>query len=483
MRLFKRDRVWYCYVYEGGKRVQHSTRCHDRRAAEAVARELERRAADPAGARAAAASLSDALKLLLDLVQEERLAGKASAGTETMYKQKAAQLVRVLETEHGEGIVYRPFLLAGLTAEVVDGYISRRRSEEAMPGKAPVAAAGRKKARPGRAPRYVSEHTIHKELTTLRKALRLAQRRGLWRGAIEHVLPAGFSPEYKPRKRWLPVDELQRLLATGLAADRAARIAFMAVTSARWAEGDAAQRDDVAPDRSWVRLRGTKTAGAARVVPIVSPEARSLLAYAVQHAGGVDGALFLPWQNRGRDIKAACARAGIAPCTPNDLRRSFAQWLRREGVPAELVAPAMGHSSPKMVREVYGELDADALGLQIAAHLGIAPKAPAPDCITSASQPVPPAAAVAPVAESAAPNPAGIPVGAVGCEGNDPSTNGLKGPATPPERAPKANTRRAVPLWPKPSDKPVQSLLHQRVQPRRKAATPGRSPAPRRRQP
>ena len=37
MRLFKRGQVWHVYVYENGVRVQRSTPCHDRKAAEPAA--------------------------------------------------------------------------------------------------------------------------------------------------------------------------------------------------------------------------------------------------------------------------------------------------------------------------------------------------------------------------------------------------------------------------------------------------------------
>jgi hypothetical protein len=35
--------------------------------------------------------------------------------------------------------------------------------------------------------------------------------------------------------------------------------------------------------------------------------------------------LFPPWRNVRRDPLVACAQAGIAPCSPNDLRRTYAK--------------------------------------------------------------------------------------------------------------------------------------------------------------
>jgi integrase len=59
---------------------------------------------------------------------------------------------------------------------------------------------------------------------------------------------------------------------------------------------------------------------------------------------GVEGLLFLPWQNVRRDLAQACDRAGIEPCTPNDLRRTCATWLRQAGAAPDLIAPVMGHT-------------------------------------------------------------------------------------------------------------------------------------------
>lgn len=102
----------------------------------------------------------------------------------------------------------------------VDDYISTRRGEGA------------------------GEHTISKELVALRASLKIALRRGLWRGIPEAVCPIAFAPEYKPRTRFLSQAELQRLLSK-LPGDRAAAVAFMVATSAEWGAVKRAERDDV----------------------------------------------------------------------------------------------------------------------------------------------------------------------------------------------------------------------------------------------
>lgn len=202
--------------------------------------------------------------------------------------------------------------------------------------------------------------TNAKELGALGLALRLARRAGLWRGDPAELLPVLPDGDYKPRSRWLSVEEVQRLLAE-LVPDRAARVAFIVATSARWGESDRATRDDVDLGRSLVRVRGTKTAAAARVVPVVLAEQRALLELALRQGEGT-AALFAPWPNVRRDIRAACERAKIAPCSPNDLRRTFAHWLRAVGLAPALVAPAMGHVDSRMVERVYGRLEGAELG-------------------------------------------------------------------------------------------------------------------------
>jgi hypothetical protein len=156
-RLFS-GRVWYAWFYENGRRITRSTKCCDRAAADRVARQWERDAADPDHAAARTATLTDALQLLLKLDEEEVKAGRRSADTVEFHRTKAGHLVRVFETDEHEQHV--PFPLARLRAFDVDGYISLRRSEDA------------------------ADTTISKELVVLRKSLRLAIRAGLWRGRV-----------------------------------------------------------------------------------------------------------------------------------------------------------------------------------------------------------------------------------------------------------------------------------------------------------
>lgn len=336
MRLFKRGRVWYCNVYEGGVRVQRSTRCCDHKAAQARARLLELAGADPDHARTVAATLSDALRLLVENRRELATAGRRSADTVRFYERKAGTLARILESAG-------PLPLTSLRAHHVDAYISQRRAER------------------------VKDHTIAKELGALRAALKLARRAAIWKGDPAEVCPIGFAPEYKPRTRSLSRAELGLLLGE-LRADHAARVAFIVATSACWRETELALRKDPGDDQ--VLVRGTKRARRFRVVPIVTPEQRSLIAYALEHAKGDGEALFAPWANVRHDLERACRRAGIPRCSPNDLRRTTGTWLRAAGAAPDLIAPMMGHVDSRMVERVYGRLPTDALAGRLALATG-----------------------------------------------------------------------------------------------------------------
>lgn len=326
-RLFKRGNIWFCWVPDpnGGTR-RASTHCTDKEAARLVARRLERAAANPehhAQNQATTRSACDGY------LASRKLAGR-SAGTLHFYGVKLSHLVRLL-----------PSRLASLSHADVVLYCDTRLAETA------------------------ARETVKKELRALKSVLRHCKRTGTWAGDIDRVMPE-FEATYKPRKRWLTPDELDALVAelskennaqrSEQATNRAAMILFMVATGARWLEAVRAERDDIA--RDFVRLRGTKTQAAARSVPITRLS-RPLLRRALKLVGAREGILFDRWDSARRDILVGCIQAGIERCSPNDLRRSFSKWLKLAGTSNELIAPAMGHKSTRMVELVYGQLEPD----------------------------------------------------------------------------------------------------------------------------
>jgi hypothetical protein len=102
----------------------------------------------------------------------------------------------------------------------------------------------------------------------------------------------------------------------------------------------------------------------------------------VEHAQGTGGLFFRRWSNVRRDLIEACVRAGIPPCSPNELRRTCATWLRAAGAPPDLIAPVMGHADTRMVERVYGRLSPSDLRGRLASALGL------PDCSAFATNSV-----------------------------------------------------------------------------------------------
>ncbi len=364
MELRKRGKIYYAEFYKNGVRVRQTTHCTDQRAAEALGLRWEREASDPASERARNTTLKEALDLLIDQRHELAVAGQRSPDTVAFYARKSGVLLRVFARVLDERPEAIP--LPRIDASTVDAYVSHRRAEWADDKKT----------------HRISDHTIVKELTTLRAALKLAKRRGLWKGDLDELMPVAgeVSAKYKPKERWLTQVELMDLARAigGRSAhsmfrkDRMARIAYSAATGAEKGALDRAERADavLGDPIDHVLVRGTKRPSRWRTVPVVPRGARNMLRFAIANAEGQGAMLFRPWANPDRDIKNACRRAGIEPCSYNDLRRTFAQWLRQAGVALELISPAMGHVTTTMVQRVYGKLDAAALGVRIASQLG-----------------------------------------------------------------------------------------------------------------
>ena len=185
-------------------------------------------------------------------------------------------------------------------------------------------------------------HTIKKELGSLRLALKLAKRAGLWSGDLDAVMPDDFSPQYKPRTRALEPTELAKLLGE-LRPDQAARVAFIVATSARLGETERARWEDIREDRTFVRLRGTKTELSDRFVPIAGQAAMTLLSHAVTNAQGEGGMLFQPFSAGSTD---STKLGGFGGQLPHSADSQVADFTGSE-VPRAGIEPATrGFSVP-----------------------------------------------------------------------------------------------------------------------------------------
>lgn len=315
-RLWRRGNIWWCSYYVGKQRVRESTRCTSKRAAEAYLLAAEGRPYNEAGP-TAPQTVHDAIDWLIDHAMPDR-----SPATHGAYRHHGGHVARLLgETQ-----------VAELRRDDVLKYISARLKEEAH------------------------RHTVGKELTVLRCALREAGKRGFTRQAPEQIVPE-WKSGYTPRKRVLEQAEIDKLLKV-LLPHRVWWIQVALNTGGRRSEVEGLLWEEhVDWTLQRVLLPGTKTQKSRRWIPMTAQFAK-LLGEHKQEKGPV----VRPWVSADKDLKRACARAGISKFSFNDLRRSFASHLVRAGVSLKVVATLLGHSTTAMVDRVYGHLAEEQLG-------------------------------------------------------------------------------------------------------------------------
>jgi integrase len=346
-RLFWRGKtIWAHVLGPAGRKVRKSTKCTDEAAAVARANELERVAADPRYAAAAATSFAGAVEALrLDMVRRKR-----SAATLSKAKGKLGHFARIWGGD-------LPMLR--ITAKLVMEYIDKRQSETA------------------------SDHTIYMELGHLRMVLKIAIHLGTFHGSVAQVMPPYFGSGHKPRDRFATPDELTALLKQ-FDRRRGAHILYIVATGARYQESFRARRRDTNKARGIVHLHGTKTAFADDDIPITRVNA-PILDEALKHAPGAD-VLFHPWGKMVRDMAAACVRAGIPRLGPNDLRRTFAKWHLLAGVNINAVSKMLRHSTDKLAQTTYAKATGEEMGALVEAQLEAhapRPVAALPECVDS----------------------------------------------------------------------------------------------------
>ena len=128
-------------------------------------------------------------------------------------------------------------------------------------------------------------------------------------------------------------------------------------TGARRSEVEALRWEEhIDLENGWVFIPGTKTTGWYRKVPLPAALAKYLRSTSMKF-----GPVVQPWPNVGRDLPAASARAGIPRTTPNDLRQTYASWMKQAGEDSAVVAKLLGHSSTRTVNLVYGRLSEETL--------------------------------------------------------------------------------------------------------------------------
>jgi integrase len=184
--------------------------------------------------------------------------------------------------------------------------------------------------------------TVKRELRELRLAFKAAG------------IPVPKMPELKdgkPRERWLPPAEQLRLLLS-IAKTRKDHLTMYLHLGLSKGELYRIDPSDCDFAQSHVRVRGTKADPRDRVLPMTR-EVHDIL-----WARLGEKPMFELWSegNADRDLKAACRRAGIEPCSFNDLRRSFCTILAMAGVPPLHLQHLMGHADMKMISRVYARI-------------------------------------------------------------------------------------------------------------------------------
>lgn len=310
---------WHGYWTDArGRHHRQALGTRDKAVARERLRQLELVSTDPAAHSRHA--LTSAIADMLAVVAVER-----AGATHRAYAQKGRHLVRVLgDVELGE-----------LTRDQVLLYVRTRQHETA------------------------SLSTIHKELVVLRRALAEARNRGLWRGDIAALVPK-VRVVYRPREVWLTEHQAEQLLER-IAPRRRLWVALGLYGGLSLGEIERLRWEHVDLRARHMRIPGTKREGRWRAIPIaprlVAELERSAPAAPAKRAGPVADR----WRNVRRDLAIACEAARVPRVTPNDLRRTFASWLKNQRVDSAVVARLLGHSSTRMVDLVYGRLSEDTL--------------------------------------------------------------------------------------------------------------------------
>lgn len=319
MRVYSRPKkrdprvsVWYveCYYWDRDRRVRkrRSTGVVDdgtvksKRTAEIIGRDVAQSLALGKGRIARPTSIAQAVAQLVSAMER----GQRAQPTIDIVIAKAARLYEFFDAGHP---------CAALTDQSLRDYADWARKTHA----------------PG---------SVHRELRTLRQALKVAG------------FPAPPMPDlgrvYVPRETWLDHGQSLRLLAA-VPVQWRDHVVMWRILGLRESELYAIDAPDIDWQRNEVRVRGTKTDGADRLIPM-PPEVREILDRRKNRSP-----LFERWLNSDRDLPRAAVKAGLGRVTHNDLRRSFATELAAKGVPILHLAKLMG-TGTRMLEQVYARV-------------------------------------------------------------------------------------------------------------------------------
>lgn len=250
---------------------------------------------------------------------------------------RAPATLRCYEGHAGHLVrVYGSLPLRSWTVGHGQAYIAQRLKEGAAPG------------------------TLRLELVVLRRVLTLARQLGRLTAAADELMPS-YRARYIPRRRFLSEADFERVLDS-FPPERRLWLLLATYGGLRSSEVERCEWQHVDLTNGWLLVPGTKTAGSYRRIPLHG-RVRAVLGAVEEHH---QGALVPPWRNVRRALAQVCATLGLERCSPNDLRRTFASWLKQRHVDSMVVAQLLGHSSTRMVELVYGRLDTRTLADAVA---------------------------------------------------------------------------------------------------------------------
>lgn len=200
--------------------------------------------------------------------------------------------------------------------------------------------------------------TVNRVLSTARKLWSMANT--VW--GVE-VTPIAWHKlmllEPEARTRWLTESEAENLI-THAAEHLQPVIRFALMTGLRLGNITGLTWDQVQWQKGVIELRiksrrpGRKTF----TIPIIAPLSELLQAQSPAASGHVFTYRGQPIKQFRRSFATACKRAGIEDFHFHDLRHTAATWMRKRGVPLDVVQEVLGHEDIATTKK-YAHVDLD----------------------------------------------------------------------------------------------------------------------------
>lgn len=218
--------------------------------------------------------------------------------------------------------------------------------------------------------------TVNREIGLLSAALNWGRRKLGWQ--IDNPAEAQRMPEPAGRNRWLTQEEAAHLLAAAQEEPKAAHLVDFILlglhTGMRSGEMLKLEWSRVDLQQNYVLLgAGDQKNGELGSVPLNRTAREVILSRARFRATYCPAARWVFCDKHGQRINsvkkgftAAVRRAGIAHCTPHDLRRTCGSWLVQARTPIQEVARLLRHSDIQVTMSVYAHLMPDQLQQTVA---------------------------------------------------------------------------------------------------------------------